>query len=74
MSPEEIHHFDWRTKSHRTSHDWLPLDRQPVDVLLTAGASCPDALLDGVIQRLLDWFPEARSVGDALAPFEAEAA
>jgi 4-hydroxy-3-methylbut-2-enyl diphosphate reductase len=72
VSPEEIHHFDWRTKEDRISRDWLPLDRQPVDVLLTAGASCPDALLDDVIQRLLEWFPKAGSVDDALAPFEAE--
>jgi len=69
VSPEEIRHFDWRTKTHLVSHDWLPLDCQPVDVLLTAGASCPDALLDQVIQRLLEWFPEAHSVDDALAPF-----
>ncbi|GAB5536850.1 MAG: 4-hydroxy-3-methylbut-2-enyl diphosphate reductase [Rubricoccaceae bacterium] len=74
VSPTEIRHFDWRTKTHLHSYDWLPLDRQPVDVLLTAGASCPDALLDQVIQRLLEWFPEARSVDDALAPFVAEAA
>ena len=72
VSPKKIRHFDWRTKEARVSHDWLPLDRQPVDVLLTAGASCPDALLDGVIQRLLQWFPDARSVDDALAPFAEE--
>ena len=74
VSPQEIHHFDWRVKENRVSRDWLPLDRQPVDVLLTAGASCPDALLDGVIRRLLEWFPEARSVDDAIAPFEQAAA
>ena len=74
VSPQEIHHFDWRVKENRVSRDWLPLDRQPVDVLLTAGASCPDALLDDVIRRLLEWFPEARSVDDAIAPFEQAAA
>ena len=79
VSPREIHHFDWRAKEDRVSRDWLPLGasaegRQPVDVLLTAGASCPDALLDGVIRRLLEWFPEARSVEDAIAPFEAATA
>ena len=42
-------------------------------MLLTAGASCPDALLDGVIRRLLRWAPDARPVDEALAPFEAEA-
>ena len=74
VSPTEIHHFDWRTKTNLVSYDWLPQGHQPVNVILTAGASCPDALLDGVIQRLLEWFPEARSIDDALAPFVAEAA
>lgn len=73
--PDAIHHFNWRTKEEITSHDWLPapLDR-PVDLLLTAGASCPDALLDAVIRRVLQWFPDARSVEEALTPFAAEAA
>lgn len=72
VSPREIRHFDWREKEHRTSTNWLAPeagDGRPVEVLLTAGASCPDALLDAVIRRLLRWYPDARSVEDAVAPF-----
>ena len=69
-SPREIHHVDWRTRGARTSRDWLPVGKgAPVEVLLTAGASCPDALLDDVVRRLLRWFPDARTAEDALAPF-----
>ncbi|MFN3596024.1 MAG: 4-hydroxy-3-methylbut-2-enyl diphosphate reductase [Rubricoccaceae bacterium] len=67
VSPRRIRHFDWRSKTPRETADWLPLERTPLSVLLTAGASCPDALLDQVIQRLLRWFPDARPVEDALA-------
>lgn len=69
-SPSEIHHFDWHNKRETSTSDWLPmnLDR-PLDILLTAGASCPDALLDEVIQHMLAWFPEVRSVESALEPF-----
>ena len=88
VSPRLIRHFDWRAKEIRETRDWLPLATppdaaggpsaggagRPLDVLLTAGASCPDALLDDVIRRLLRWFPDARPVEEALAPFEAEAA
>ena len=78
VSPRLIRHWDWRAKEDRQSRDWLPLDRlesgPPLDVILTAGASCPDALLDDVIRQLLRWAPDARPVADALAPFEAEAA
>jgi 4-hydroxy-3-methylbut-2-enyl diphosphate reductase len=38
-------------------------------VLLTAGASCPDAMLDSVIHRVLTFFPGARPVEEALEPF-----
>ena len=70
VSPREILHVDWRTRGARVSHDWLPTDKAgPVEVLLTAGASCPDALLDEVVRQLLLWFPDARPVEDALAPF-----
>ena len=54
VSPRLIRHFDWRAKEMRETRDWYPLGAgRPVEVLLTAGASCPDALLDAVIQRLL---------------------
>lgn len=73
VSPRLVRHFDWRAKEPRETRDWLPTgaDGRPVDVLLTAGASCPDALLDAVIQKLLRWFPDARPAEEALAPFEA---
>ena len=72
ISPSLIRHFDWRTKTPRETTDWLPeVDGRPLDVILTAGASCPDALLDAVIQTLLSWTPSTRPVDEALAPFEA---
>lgn len=75
VSPSLIRHFDWRTKTPRETADWLPeVDGRPLDVLLTAGASCPDALLDAVIQTLLSWIPGTHPVDEALAPFEAETA
>jgi 4-hydroxy-3-methylbut-2-enyl diphosphate reductase len=71
-SPREVHHFDWHAKTERVTADWLPTDLgRPVEILLTAGASCPDALLDAVVRRVLAWFPDARPVEAALAPFEA---
>ena len=78
VSPRQIRHWDWRTKEPREARDWLPIERlesgPPLDVILTAGASCPDALLDDVIRKLLRWAPDARPIADALAPFEAETA
>jgi 4-hydroxy-3-methylbut-2-en-1-yl diphosphate reductase len=70
-SSERIHHFDLHAKERRETKNWFP-DRNPADVVLTAGASCPDALLEEVILKIVSWFgPAARPVEDVLASFEA---
>lgn len=68
-SPGHIRHFNIHTHEIEETDDWLPDDR-PLDIVLTAGASCPDALLDEVVVKLLDWFPGARSIEDVVRDFE----
>ncbi|MEM6335913.1 MAG: 4-hydroxy-3-methylbut-2-enyl diphosphate reductase [Bacteroidota bacterium] len=68
-SPTLIRHFNWRTKELLATANWWPAGEEPLDVILTAGASCPDSLLDEVVQTLTAWYPEARSVEEALEPF-----
>lgn len=51
LSAKEILHFNFHTKEEVTTNDWLPV-KQPVKILLTSGASCPDALVEGVINKL----------------------
>lgn len=64
-SRERIVHGDWKTHGGSEVSDWLP-DREPVTVLLTSGASCPDAMVEGVIRRLADLFPGARAFEELL--------
>jgi 4-hydroxy-3-methylbut-2-en-1-yl diphosphate reductase len=63
-SAELILDFNWRTKQERVHEHWLPAQR-PLRVLLTSGASCPDALVEGVIHRLLELVPEAEAFASA---------
>ena len=42
----------------------------PTDIVLTAGASCPDVLLDEVLQKIVDWFPNTRSVEEVLEGYQ----
>lgn len=65
-SSDEIHHFDYESKQKRVTSPFLP-ERQPVKIVLTSGASCPDTLVDRVMLRLLEFFPRAKSVESALA-------
>ncbi len=46
-----VRHFDLNDRRERETQDYLPTDRAP-KILLTSGASCPDALVERVIARL----------------------
>ena len=54
------------SKEKRVTRDFLPT-KQPVKIVLTSGASCPDTLVDRVMIRLLDFFPDAKPVESLLA-------
>lgn len=65
-SAREIRHFDYPNKQKLVTQNFLP-EKFPVRIVLTSGASCPDTLVDRVMLRLLEFFPEAKSVGALLA-------
>ena len=72
LSPNQIRHLSLDTKAVGITEDWLPsehLDGSPVDIVLTAGASCPDILLDEVVRKIVGWFSETRSLDEVLAPY-----
>lgn len=71
LSPRGIRHFNTHTGEVEQAEDWLPLDLpRPLDIVLTAGASCPDALLEDVLERVVGWFPNTRRIEDVMAPFQ----
>ena len=51
LSPAAIRHFDLHTHSETETSNYLPSGR-PLRVMITSGASCPDALVERVIERL----------------------
>lgn len=55
LSKEEIEHFDFHHKLEKTTKNYLP-EKKPVDILITSGASCPDAIVERVINRLKSFF------------------
>ena len=72
-SPKRIRHLNIHTRSVAVTSDWLPLDSKngsPIDVVLTAGASCPDSLLDDTLHKIVSWFPAAHSVDAVMSPFQ----
>ncbi|MCW9707457.1 4-hydroxy-3-methylbut-2-enyl diphosphate reductase [Fodinibius salsisoli] len=69
--PALIHHFDQWDKEMKGTSDWLPIsNEEPVDIVITSGASCPDVLVDEVILKILSYFNTDRSLEDVIQPFE----
>ena len=68
VSSEEIRHFSLESRSILSTAHWLPSGR-PLDVVLTCGASCPDAILDDVLRRILSFVPGVHEVEEVLARF-----
>lgn len=64
-SPDAINHFDYQKKVKHRTEGFLP-DNKPVTIILTSGASCPDAVVDRVLNKLISFFELDRSVEEAL--------
>ncbi|MES2133523.1 MAG: 4-hydroxy-3-methylbut-2-enyl diphosphate reductase [Bacteroidota bacterium] len=60
-----IHHFDYHHKKHLTTTDFLP-DKNPVRIILTSGASCPDSVIEGVIHKINSFFTGIKSTEEAI--------
>ena len=51
------------------SNNYLPVN-EPAKILLTSGASCPDAMVEGVIKKLVNFFPVKKTFDELLKEFE----
>ena len=56
-----ISHFDLHTKTEKITKDFLP-DKEQVTIMLTCGASCPDAVVESILLRLHSFFSDASIV------------
>jgi len=52
---KHISHFDFHHKTHLDTENFLP-EKPQVTVLVTSGASCPDAMVEGLIVKLAACF------------------
>lgn len=68
LSERLIRHFDLHTKEEVVTDGFLPAQR-PLTVMLTCGASCPDAVVEGILLKLVSYFPAAKSADDVIAEF-----
>jgi 4-hydroxy-3-methylbut-2-en-1-yl diphosphate reductase len=68
LSSQTIMHYDFHTKTELATENYLP-NKQPVSILVTSGASCPDALVEGVIGKVVSFFPGHKAIEDIIESF-----
>jgi 4-hydroxy-3-methylbut-2-enyl diphosphate reductase len=64
-SSTEIHHFNYHDKTTRVTENFLPAT-EPVKIVLTSGASCPDTVVDNVMLRVLEFYKSSRKLEDLM--------
>lgn len=68
ISAEDILHYNFHTKREILSSGYLSAN-QPVTILLTSGASCPDAVVESVIRKLASYFNVEEKIETLLKKF-----
>jgi len=65
ISKNSIKHFNVRSKSEYITEDFIP-GKNKVSILLTSGASCPDSVVDQVLNKIHSFFEKAKSIEEVL--------
>ncbi len=69
LSENEINSFNIHSKKVEKQSGFLTSKHEPLTIIITSGASCPDSIVDGVIQRLLELSAATVSTEEALEKF-----
>lgn len=69
ISAKDILHYNFHTKEEVLTSNYLP-SKAPVKILITSGASCPDALVEGVIQKMVSYFPVTTNIEELINQFQ----
>ena len=68
ISSKEIRHYNLHKKHEVTTLSYLP-EKKPVKILITSGASCPDALVEGVIKKLAGFYKSSKTIDEVNREF-----
>ncbi len=69
LSKNLISHFDIHNQSELSTEKFLP-EKIPVKIILTSGASCPDSIVDEVLQKILSYFENTKSIESIMNEFD----
>jgi 4-hydroxy-3-methylbut-2-enyl diphosphate reductase len=65
LSKHLILHYDFHNHKEIETENFLPV-KEVVKVILTSGASCPDAIVESVMQKILSFYEGTKSIDEVL--------
>jgi 4-hydroxy-3-methylbut-2-enyl diphosphate reductase len=68
ISDKIIKHFNIHQHKEIETTTYLP-SKDAVDIILTSGASCPDAVVEDVLRKIHSFFPQAKDVDETIETF-----
>lgn len=63
-----IHHFDYRTKAHKITQNFLPA--KEAKIIITSGASCPDSMLEEIIIKINGFMKVVSPIDEVIRKLE----
>ena len=55
-----------KTKTERTTNDFIP-QKDKIKIAVTSGASCPDAVVDDVLNKILSFFNNSKNIEEVIS-------
>ncbi len=68
-SEKVINHFKVQSKTRVRTENYIPANR-PLTIVITSGASCPDTVVESVINRVLSFFRDVKNTEEVLDALE----
>lgn len=68
LSKNLISHFDFHNQKEMATLDFLPA-ANPLKIILTSGASCPDSIVDDVLMKILSYFESVKTIDEVIQEF-----
>jgi len=69
-SETTINHFDFHNKKNLIKNNYLPQNKNVTRIILTSGASCPDTIVDAVLDKMLSFFDVDTTKGHIIKSLE----
>jgi len=69
VSKKLISHFNIHEQKELSTNSFLP-EKDPVKVILTSGASCPDSIVDEVLQKIISFYEDVKSTDEVMNDIE----